>query len=208
MRFTCPIGYFRGDYFNAYRKILDDVCKYLYSYGLTNEELTLNELARFLPAIRQLEDQLQRIYKDQSITYEYCIPPYVSFSLELCNRVSQEGCHGDAECTRLYVGGKAPYLNHSVLYSLLNVLQWVLSLPTDAQKEAYLEKVRELIYAGREGEVEYDDELNCYHMGLCCLSAKDIFAGRQVRINSYTNNRDDKTKDKYPIFTRDCTVLD
>ena len=108
---------------------------------------------------------------------------------------------------RLYKEGQVPYLDHSVLYALLNVLQWALSLPTDPdEQKVYLEGFKEGIYINKEGEVEYDNILGCYHIGYCCINYKEV--GRRVHINTYTRNSNTDTKALYPIFSKDFTLLD
>jgi hypothetical protein len=204
-----PIGYYYQDRFNAYRKVLEDLCKYLHSYGVTDSLCTPNELTKLFQTIRELEDRISEGYEknNNGSKYEYWIPPHVSLSLELCNRGSQEGSHVSTQCMRLYKEGQVPYLDHSVLYALLNVLQWALSLPTDPdEKIAYLEGFKEVIYINKEGQVEYDNDLGCYHIGYCCINYRRV--GKRVRINTYTRNSNPDTKALYPIFTKDFTLLD
>lgn len=206
-----PIGYYYQDRFNAYRKVLEDLCKYFHSYGVTDRLCKPNELTKSFQTIRELEDRISEVYEktNNGSKYEYWIPPHVSLSLELCNRGSQEGSHASTQCMRLYKEGQVPYLDHSVLYALLNVLQWALSLPTDPdEQKVYLEGFKEGIYINKEGEVEYDDDLDCYHIGYCCINYRGVRVGHRVRINTYTRNSNPDKKALYPIFSRDFTLLD
>jgi hypothetical protein len=141
---------------NGYRKITEWICSYLHAYGLIKNYVGPNQLAALMRRIAIKEDMLDE--EDNSGAYEYIIPPYVNYSMQACNNAAQSGSHQQSQTTRNFNAGLAPYLDKSVLYNLLNVLYWALSLPKN--KDEILGRLAEI-----KGTIDVEGEKQ-YYIGL------------------------------------------
>ena len=142
--------------FNTYRKILEWICSYLCAYGFIENYIGPNQLTALMREISSKEDKLDEDKQGES--YEYIIPPYVNYSMQACNNAAQSGSHQHSQTTRNFCNGTAPYLDKSVLYNLLNVLYWALSLPKN--KDEILGRLAEI-----KGTIDVEGEKQ-YYIGL------------------------------------------
>ncbi len=76
-----------------------------------------------IPSISKPENELN-MFSKQIDASGSIIPEYVKRSFHRCCTVSQDGSH-TLETDRLIKEGKAPYLTKSLIFDLLNILNWL-----------------------------------------------------------------------------------
>ena len=121
-----------ADVYNKIRKVLDWVMGYCYNIGLSQIEFSGSNLAdcsRFLGS-----KEMGKI-----------VPVYIQRSFHSCIEIANDGSH------RLTIDkdtkdGAAPYLIQSTVFELLNILNWLKSLPIDEDSIAIREAQTAEIY--------------------------------------------------------------
>lgn len=121
-----------ADVYNKIRKVLDWVMGYCYNIGLSQIEFSGSNLAdcsRFLGS-----KEMGKI-----------VPVYIQRSFHSCIEIANDGSH------RLTIDkdtkdGAAPYLIQSTVFELLNILNWLKSLPIDEDSIAAREAQTAEIY--------------------------------------------------------------
>lgn len=121
-----------ADVYNKIRKVLDWVMGYCYNIGLSQIEFSGSNLAdcsRFLGS-----KEMGKI-----------VPVYIQRSFHSCIEIANDGSH------RLTIDkdtkdGAAPYLIQSTVFELLNILNWLKSLPIDEDSIAVREAQTAEIY--------------------------------------------------------------
>jgi len=106
-----------ADVYNKIRKVLDWVMEYCFNIGLSQIEFTGSNLAdcsRFLGS-----KEMGKV-----------VPIYIQRSFHSCVEIANDGSH------RLRIDkdtkdGVAPYLIQSTVFEMLNILNWLKSLPID-----------------------------------------------------------------------------
>lgn len=84
----------------------------------------------------------------------YYIPKPIQRCFHLCTECVQEGHHEELTLPKSIVNGELPYLNRTVVYSLLNILSWCNKLP---KEENEIEKLRAELSAKVKGsEFHYE----------------------------------------------------
>ena len=121
-----------ADAYNKIRKVLDWVMGYCYNIGLSQIEFSGSNLAdcsRFLGSKERGK----------------IVPVYIQRSFHSCIEIANDGSH------RLTIDkdtkdGAAPYLIQSTVFELLNILNWLKSLPIDEDSIAIREAQTAEIY--------------------------------------------------------------
>lgn len=200
---------------NGYRKITEWICGYLHAYGLIENYVGPNQLAALMRRISIKEDQLDE--EDKNGAYEYIIPPYVNKSMQACNNAAQAGSHQQSQTTRDFNAGIAPYLDKSVLYNLLNVLYWALSLPKDPiGKQDVLDRWNKISMDGLECDKHFYISLTkcvektdgVYHIAKCKINLpkgknQDDLEGVEITIKSVGKNQGSSL---YLFYTNDYEI--
>lgn len=97
---------------NKVRKIIEWIMRYFEAVGLLNIPFTgsnISNCSKNISELRQL------------------VPAHVIRSLHFCVEICNQGSHA-SEVSAYIAGDEAPYLNDSILMSLLNILHWCPSL--------------------------------------------------------------------------------
>ena len=113
--------YSNADVFNKIRKVLDWIMKVISDYGLLATPFNgtnLNDCSRFL---------------GNSKLNKY-IPVYIQRNLFSLVTVANEGSHRQT-IDQAVKNGIAPYLVSSTIFELLNVMMWMLQLPTNQESK-------------------------------------------------------------------------
>lgn len=200
---------------NGYRKITEWICSYLHAYGLIKNYVGPNQLAALMRRIGIKEDMLDE--EDNSGAYEYIIPPYVNNSMQACNNAAQSGSHQQSQTTRNFNAGLAPYLDKSVLYNLLNVLYWALSLPKDLKgKEDILDRWNKINLDELECDKQFYISLTkcvektdgVYHIAKCKINLpkgknQNDLEGVEITIKSVGKNQGSSP---YLFYTNDYEI--
>ena len=101
---------------NRVRQIIDVVCKHLSKIGIVPFE--------FVPA--KITEHSKFIGKREM---NEIIPLHIQRLMFFLVEYSNNGSHRYPQMTELIRDGKAPYANTAAVYALLNILQWLSSLP-------------------------------------------------------------------------------
>ena len=101
---------------NRVRQIIDVVCKHLSKIGIVPFE--------FVPA--KITEHSKFIGKREM---NEIIPLHIQRLMFFLVEYSNNGSHRYLQMTELIRDGKAPYANTAAVYALLNILQWLSSLP-------------------------------------------------------------------------------
>lgn len=184
--------------FNLIRKELDWIMGYCFQCGLLQKPYIGSELA----------ECSQFLGDKRLIDY---VPLYVQRAFHTTTSICNEGSHR-LKIDALVKTGKAPYLVHSVVSELLNIIHWAKQLPVnEADRNLYRNNIAITLkeevspvakeeYEGHVFSVEQDESGN-YHCGECVLSytKADGLKGRQVILKELKPNKS-KTKDLYRFF--------
>lgn len=192
---------------NKIRMIMDWVMDYCFEMGLSLVERTgsnITECSKFL---------------DKTELSDY-IPVYIQRAIHTLVRVTNEGSHRLK--TKEYIeNGNAPYLTRSLIYELLNVLNWLTTISTDKYDiVARQAKIQELVDKDKTekatnteniisdvGEIQKDGEGNLY-CGKHLIQNKHIgLLGKTIKITK-TETNTSRTKDKYPYFAPKFDLVD
>ena len=121
-----------ADVYNKIRKVLDWVMGYCYNIGLSQIEFSGSNLAdcsRFLGS-----KEMGKI-----------VPVYIQRSFHSCIEIANDGSHS-LTIDKDTKDGAAPYLIQSTVFELLNILNWLKSLPIDEDSIAIREAQTAEIY--------------------------------------------------------------
>ena len=185
--------------FNLIRKELDWIMGYSYQCGLLQKPYVGSELAvcsQFLGDKRLID----------------YVPLYVQRAFHATTSICNEGSHR-LKIDDLVKTGKAPYLVHSVVSELLNIIHWAKQLPvTEADRNLYRSNIAKTLneevspiareeYEGKAFIVEQDESGN-FFCGECALSHEKAngLKGRSVTLKELKPNRSKHTKDIYRFF--------
>ena len=109
---------------NRVRQIVEWVMRYCEERGILSIPFTGSNIANCSRSICELRQ---------------LVPIHVARSLHFCVDICNDGSH-DLEVASYLAGAEAPYLNKSLIYNLLNILQWCPSLQR-FNKEELIKKV-------------------------------------------------------------------
>jgi hypothetical protein len=184
--------------FNLIRKELDWIMDYCYKCGLLQEPYNgsnLGECSNFL---------------GNKLLVDY-VPSYVQRAFHTTTSLSNEGSHR-LKLDSIVKSGQSPFLVHSIVMELLNIIHWAKQLPIDEQSREELKndiaktikdevspKAREE-YEGKEHIVNQDANRN-YYCGDCLLqyTKADGLKGRTVILKNLKPNKS-KTSGLYRFF--------
>ena len=183
--------------FNEIRKVMDWLMVYCNDAGLLIEKFSGSNLS---VCVKELLSWPAKEY----------VPLDVQQSLVLVEELSQNGSHR-MDIDKMVREGERPFLINSVIYSMLNILTWCKTLPTDEyeQHKVWMEMKPAWDkrnpdspenYEGKTFEIEKDDN-GILHCGKCLVHNRfNSSVGKTATLEKVVENTDKKTNKDYPLY--------
>lgn len=190
---------------NEVRKVMDWLMSYCNNVGLLIGTFTGSNLSE---CVRELQSWPAKKY----------VPLDVQQCMSLVEELSQNGSHR-LQVDKSVRDGESPYLLRCLIYSMLNILTWSKTLPTDeySQHELWKEMKPEWdkqhpdspeSYEGKTIILEKDDN-GILHCGKCLVNKRFAsFVGTRIKLEKVIVNTDKKTYGNYPIYASYMIVVE
>lgn len=191
--------------FNEVRKVMEWLMKYCNNTGLLIEKFTDTNLAA---CVKELHKRPASNY----VTID------VLQCMDFVEEMSQNGSHR-MKIDKLVRDGERPFLIKSVIYSMLNILTWCKTLPTDEYERHELWKEMKPAWDKRNPDriecyegitfVLEKDEMGFIHCGKCLVNNHfDTSIGKSAILEKVVENTDKKTNKEYPLYASYIVIVE